>query len=381
MLSTLLERGFRPFFLLATLHAVIAAVAWLAVLQGWLAPPALPPGGWHAREMLFGFAGAVIAGFLLTAVRNWTGLAPGGPGVLASLVGLWLLGRALIWLPATGMQFWAGVADIAFLSGLALAVFSPIRRTGNRRNYLVAAVPLALAAAYGVTLLADRAVWSPALGLELAVLVLAWLMALMSGRVVPFFTERRLGVGISRTPRLDGTVLALLGAALLLWVPLRGEGWLLAALLIASAMLILARQFRWKPLRSRVEPLLWVLQLGHLWLAAGLALLAISLVQAAWLTADVLHALMVGALGTLTLGMMTRVALGHTGRALQVTPGMALLFLAPTVAAGLRLLVMLRPDAAAGLLAASLLAWALAFAGYALRFTPILVKPRVDAAT
>lgn len=377
-MSAFLERGFRPFFLLAAIQAVAGAGVWLLLLSGtWL--PGSATASWHGREMVFGFATAVIAGFLLTAVQNWTGRVPVNPRGLAGLVTLWLVGRLVTWLPATTGAGWSALVDGLFLVALATVLARAIISGRNWRNLLIPSFPLVLA---GLQVASWRDAWFPsALGLELGILVLVLLMAFMGGRVIPFFTERRLpAAGVIRTPRLDRVILVLLLALLPAWGV--GKGDLLATLLLVTAgSLLLVRQIVWRPHKTLGEPLLWVLHAGHAWLGTGLVLLGGATWFPTWGTVDASHALTIGALGSLTLGMMARVALGHTGRALHVDSWITTAFALVSVAAILRLAGGFWPAWMPLLLAGAAACWGAAFIIYLVRFGPVLVAPRVDEPT
>lgn len=371
--------GFRPFFLLAALMAAVWLPLWLHVFlsQSRLAL-AVEPLAWHAHEMAFGFAGAVLAGFLLTAVRNWTRLTTPTRGPLAALALLWCLGRVAMLAGRALPSPLVAIIDIAFLPALALAVGLPIARARNRRNY---AVPLLLLALTGI----NTAFHAGESGLSrnaliAAVEVLAVFLVFVGGRVIPFFTRNALpDVRVVSRAWLDWTALGTTLAVPVAQLASLGLATDVLALLAAAANLL--RLLGWKPLSTRGKPILWVLHVGYAWLAIGFAMLGLG----RWIPAiggsAPLHALTVGALGTLILGMIARVGLGHTGRPLVVSRAMTVAFVMLTLAALLRVIVPLAvPDATTPALIASGALWALAFLLYLIVYWPILSRPRVDGA-
>lgn len=366
--------GFRPFFLLAGAWALLAVPLWLAVLYGLIPAPHMPPFSWHAHEMIFGYTGAVIIGFLLTAVRNWTERPTPTGAALAALATAWIAGRIGPWLPDTlgaGLQF----VGILPLVALPLVIGIPITATRNRRNYGIVVVVFALAAAQtglwwwrqdpGRTLAATE------VGLTAAAVLIAWI----GGRVIPFFTAR----GIAGTqPQPERWALAVWATAAWGLAKLTGEPALLAATSALAAALHGQRLRRWYDHRIWEVPLVWVLHVGYAWLALAAGLDVLAALGLAPATAA-RHALTVGAIGTLTLGMMARVSLGHTGRMLQAPRRTAAGFGMITGAAVLRVLAAWIPPVSLPFtLMLSGFLWSSAFAAFLLDYTPILVRPRVD---
>lgn len=382
----LLQSGFRPFFLLAPVAATVALAGWLLVLHGRLAlPGALSGVDLHAHEMVFGFVCAVIAGFLLTAVKNWTGRAPAPPRVLGALVALYLLGRVAVVAEAMGASRGVGALELAFLPLLAVAVARPILATRNWRNLGVAAIVALLAVA---DVLTHVAAWRgdvvlAASARSVALLLPCVLIAVIGGRVIPMFTRNvvleqggfvRASTAVDLWAVVAIAAVALVGSAAPWWSPLdRVE----AGLSLAAGSLTLWRMRGWSTLRTRTAPLLWVLHLGHACL--GLGLLARG---AARLAPDVIppsaatHLLAAGAIGMLCLGMMSRVALGHTGRPLLVPRVAVAGYLVLVVALVLRVGASWRPALLDPSAASFALAFLLFLAGYAVP----LVRPRVDGA-
>ncbi len=373
----LLRLAFRPFYLAAALAAVVLVTAWLCVLTGHLAPPAgVPPVLWHAHEMLFGFVVAVVIGFLLTAGRVWTGLPTPRGALLAALVVLWLAGR--IAAVAAPHAAWFAL-DIAFLPVVAIAFTTLLLRANNRRNLPIAGVLLLLFAANlafhaGVAGIADIA---PLDALHAALGLLIVLVSILAGRVIPAFTRGAIPSAKIREPRrLGPAAIATTAIALCAWIAFRGSA--AATLLLAlAATLQLARGLSWAPWSTRRRPILWILHLSYAWLPLGLGLLAAA--QAGFVAeSSAIHALGVGVMGGMIIGMMTRTARGHTGRQLIASRWEVAAYALVMVAATVRVLATLVPGAYLAALLVAGTAWALAFAIYVARFGPWLVAPRPD---
>lgn len=373
----LLRLGFRPFYLGAAVYAVIAVPVWLAVLLGWIVlPRTASPLQWHAHEMLFGFASAVIVGFLLTAGKAWTGLeTPRGP-TLGALALLWLAAR----LGAVAFPYPVYAAlDVALLPLVAFVLARALLRAGNRRNLPLVAMLLLLALANGVFHAAACGLLAvePMRALHGGLALIVMIECVMAGRVVPAFT-------MSATPGLKLTVprglprsaLLATAAGLACWVLLPEPTWWEAALLASAGLLHAALLWCWKPQVTRGRPILWILHAAYAWIPLGLILLALASIGLAAGSAGV-HALAVGATGGLVIGMITRTARGHTGRPLKVSAAERTAYLLVMAAAALRVLLpMLVPPALAWIAAA--LAWSSAFGIYLFVFAPWLMQPRVD---
>ena len=376
-------KGFRPFFLLASGFAVAIVPLWLLVLSGFLRPTAyLDATSWHAHEMVFGFAVAVIAGFLLTAVGNWTQRETVVGALLLALAIVWVLGRVAMLAAGSLPRGVAAVVDLAFLPLVALALARPLIAAGSKRNLVMLAVVSALFAANLVVHLdalgvvaagsARRACLS---GVDIVVLVIL----IIAGRVFPMFTRNATGIeSIRSIPRLDG--LAIGGMALLTVLDVFApEGRSAAVTSGVVGVLAAARAVHWGGRHSARVPLLWILHVGYAWLPIGLLLRALAAFDPAVPRSLATHALTVGAIGCLTLGMMARVALGHTGRPLVATKPLAWAFAAIAGAAAARVLVPLFAPAwyfPALVIAGAL--WSIAFLTYFLVYAPLLSKPRLD---
>ncbi|HTY98987.1 MAG TPA: NnrS family protein [Rhodocyclaceae bacterium] len=368
--------GFRPFYLLAAAFAALAIPLWTLVLAGAIA---LPMTGvwWHGHEMLFGFAGAVIVGFLFTAGRNWTGLPTPTDGSLAALALLWLAGRLAM---ALGGGALTAAVDCAFLPAAAVALARVLVRAKSRRNYFVVVI-------LGLLTLANVAFHLARLGLlaadpltalhgALAVIVL--LETVIAGRVVPSFTASALkGVRQWQRPWLNVAAIAVTALALLLWVLWPEAPWA-PAVCLSAAPLQAVRCLGWNPWATRRVSLLWILHVSHFWLPIGLVLLAGA--ETGWLPRSAgVHALTIGATGGLIIGMITRTALGHTGRMLTAgkveTAAYALVQLAALARVATVAAV---PVAATAGIHFAATAWTAAFLLYLWRYGPFLLRPRVD---
>ncbi len=382
----ILAVGFRPFFLGAGVWAAGAVALWLTQLAGWPAlPSAFDPIAWHAHEMLFGYVTAVIAGFLLTAIPNWTGRLPVCGWQLGGLFALWCAGRV-----AVGVSAWIGPAptaalDLAFPVALCAVVLREIAAGRNWRNLPVVTIVAVLIASDGLVHLealglAPTADLGADLGLRLGIAAVAVLIALVGGRVVPSFTRNWLAKrGEAVLPRpfggLDRLAVAVTIAAGLAWT-LAPEAPASGALALLAAALGAARLAGWRGQRTLAEPLVWVLHLGYAWLVAGFALMGAAVLVPALPQAAALHALTAGAMGTMTLAIMTRATLGHSGRALTAGPGTAAIYALVGAAALLRVLAPLTALDAALMFGLSGLAWIGAFALFVVLYGPLLVGPR-----
>ena len=375
-------KGFRPFFLLAALFAIAIVPLWLLVLSGLVRPTTyLDAASWHAHEMVFGFAVAVISGFLLTAVGNWTKRETVIGAPLLALAALWLLGRLAMVFAGSLPRGLPAACDLAFVPLVVTALARPLVATKNRRNFVMLAILLALFAANVVVhfdALGIVAAGSARRASSVAVDIVVLVILVIAGRVFPMFTRNATGVEAIRSiPALD--VLTVVMMAVLTLVDVFATPSLLApALAAVVGVLAAARAVHWGSVHSVRHPLLWILHAGYAWLVLGL-LLRGAAAFASIPSSAATHALTVGAIGGLTLGMMARVALGHTGRALVVPPSIAWAFGAINAAALVRVLVPLFAPSSyfMGLVAAGGL-WTIAFAIFVVVYAPILTSPRVD---
>jgi len=371
----LLRLAFRPFYLLAALLAALAIPLWLAAYYGHL--PALPNVGlpWHAHEMVFGFAIAVVIGFLYTAGRAWTGLDTPRGLPLALLALLWIAGRVAMLLAPAPL---AAVLDILFLPVAAVPLYLVLKRANNRRNLFLILL-LALLATANVLYhcaLAGALALSPLVPVEGAIFVIVLLESIIGARVIPSFTKNTLGVAPlvdARRDRLSVALIVLSAASWLLGLP----GPLVAALASATAVSLAIRLFGWKPWTTWRVPLLWILHLSYAWIIAGFLLLAASALGALPASAA-LHALTVGSMSGLIIGMITRTALGHTGRPLVAGRAETAMYVLVQIGALARLCAALAPAAREAALLAATLCWSAAFLLYLAVYGPYLCRTRID---
>ena len=374
----LLRLGFRPFYLCAALLAALAIPLWIAVFLGHLPWTAsMPPLLWHAHETLFGFASAVIIGFLLTAGKAWTGLGtPRGPQ-LGALVLLWLVARVAALVAPYPVY---ALIDVLLLPIIAVVLVRLLLRARNMRNLPVGALVALLALANTAFHAVQLGWWdlSPLRPLHAGLALIVMIECVMAGRVIPGFTMSALpSVKIKNLPWLDRATLAATALGLLLWV-LDAPAQAAFPLLAAATALHLIRQWRWQPWRTHEHPILWILHAAYVWIAIGLALLAGA--SMGWVAGSAgLHALAVGATGGLIIGMITRTARGHTGRLLKVSKAEVAAYALVLAAALLRVILPMAPGALlvpAYLGAAA--AWSAAFAIYLWIYAPWLAQTRLD---
>lgn len=373
-----LRLAFRPFYLGAAVLAALIVPLWAAVFLGAISwQPTQSPMLWHAHEMLFGFAIAVIVGFLMTAGKTWTGLAtPRGPA-LGALFLLWLSARVAS-LVAPHAVFAA--LDLALLPIVGLVFLRLLIQSRNWRNVPLALILLLLTLVnLSFHLSANGMIdLDPMRSLYAALGFVVVIELVMTSRVVPFFTTSALpNVKIVTLPWLDRMALAVTVVGLALWVTDWHPGLAGVSLALAFA-LNLVRQWRWHPLATLGCPILWILHAAHLWLSLGLGLLALA--QMGLVTTSLgVHALGVGATGGLILGMMTRTARGHTGRPLAADAPEVAIYALIMLAALLRVLLpLLVPSFYVSGLVASAAAWSAAFLIYLWQYTPWLVSARQD---
>lgn len=377
--------GFRPFFLAgAIVAAAIPVVTAVSLSGGPLVAETYGALAFHAHEMLFGYLSAVVAGFLLTAVANWTGRLPIVGSGLSAIVALWLAGRiAVAAVDVIGVHA-AAIVDMAFLVAFAAFIWREVLTGRNWRNLPVCILLTLFAAANGAWHAGVVFNGDGGLGLRIGVAVIVVLLALIGGRVTPSFTSNWLKksghAGVDAKPdALDKAALASVGAAAVVWVA-APTSMAAGVLLLAAAALILARLARWRGWRTFAEPLVAILHVGYLWVSIGLALLGWSVLAPAALPASTaLHGLTAGAAGVMTLAVMTRATLGHTGRALTADRATSLIYLLVNLGAALRLAAPVMPvDYTAAIALASAL-WSAAFVVFAVVYGRYLTTARLRA--
>ena len=383
--TPLFAYGFRTFFLAVGASAVVLVPLWAAGFSfGWPLGTDWPPTLWHAHEMLFGFAGAAIAGFLLTAVPSWTG-QKGFAGVpLVLMSGVWLLGRLAAGTSAAWPFAAVAAADLAFLPLLGAFLAPPLIRERNRNTplLLVLLVLFACNACFHAGLYRDD-VDLARQALLTAVNLMLILITVVGGRITPSFTatalrQRGIDAVVRSRPRHTTAAVALMVAVAAVDVTAPTSA-VAAWIALAAAVAQGARLAQWQGWRMWREPLVWILHLAYAWLPAGLLLKALALLAGLPLAAFWLHALTIGVIATMVLGVMTRVALGHTGRPLRVHRATVAAYLMVSAAVFARVFGPSLPwiDYPA-LVATSAVLWAAAFGLFLGVYGPILLTPRVD---
>ncbi|TAN53865.1 MAG: NnrS family protein [Betaproteobacteria bacterium] len=366
----LFNLAFRPFYLLAALFAALSIALWVATLHGLRWNGYLPPVLWHQHEMLFGFALAVITGFLLTAGRVWTGRPTPEGWPLAVLALHWIAARVLVF---TGPAPVAALVDGAFAFVVAALMARAIVGARNARNYFV----IVLLCAFGAANVAFH-LQPGDLPVRAGLWLVMTLIVVMAGRVVPSFTANALPrAGVVMRPKLDRIALALTLAVFAADLLALGAA-VVAPLALAAATLHAARQWGWLPLATRGRPILWILHLSHAWIPLGFVFLALESLR--WVaTAVTLHAFGAGAMGGLIIAMITRTALGHTGRPLAAGGAEVAAYVLLHLAAALRVFAGLAPGASyLTLIALSGVLWSAAFLVYFATYLPRLARPRLD---
>ena len=376
-------KGFRPFFFLAAVFAALIVPIWLLIVDGVVAPIAYAGAfGWHAHEMIFGYTVAVIAGFLLTAVGNWTGRETITGTPLLALASLWALGRVAMSITHVLPRGAPALIDLAFLPALGVILARPLVGARNRRNYVVLGVVAAL-------FVANVIVHLDALGLVAlgsgrrasltAVDVAVFLILVIAGRVVPMFTRNTTGVTTIGSTMVLERITVASGVALVIADVFLPESKPSAVVAAATGVVALARAARWGTLHTARHPLLWILHAGYAWIPIGLFLRALPFFGVPVWSSLATHALTAGAIAATTLGMMARVSLGHSGRPLVVGRAMTVSFIAVTLAAIARVfvpLIALRWHFVALVIAGVL--WTAAFVIDVVVYAPILSSPRID---
>lgn len=379
----LLNLGFRPFYLCGAAFGALALIVWMLVLSGVPVRGGYllraDPVGWHAHEMVFGFAAAIVVGFLLTAVRAWTGRDTATGATLAALALLWLAGRVLAW---SGPAVPAALVDSAFLPIAAMLLLRVLVKAGNRRNYFIAVVLLAFgalnAAFHALSIdarpdLAMRAVYASA-----GIVVL--LVSVIGGRVIPMFTANAIPGFVARRWRFVEPTIAPLTLAAFFADAFALYGAIVAPLALSACGVHLARMIGWRSYAVRGRPILAILHLAYAWLPIGFALLALSALG--WTRVPhslAMHAFATGAIGGAIIAMITRTARGHTGRPLVADKRDVACYALVLAAGALRVLGPLAaPSWHTTWIFAAGICWALAFALYVAAYAAPLFRPRED---
>ena len=379
----LLASGFRPFFLFGSIYAGLAILVWLPVFYGELTlTSAFAPRDWHVHEMLYGYLPAVITGFLFTAIPNWTGRLPIQGTPLLTLVIVWIAGRLSVTFSAETGWLAAMLVDASFLSLVAAAAAREILAGRNWRNLNVVILILLLLAGNVAFHLEAHFHGAADTGIRIGIAVIVMLIGMIGGRIVPSFTRNwlvRENPGRLPAPfgRFDMIVVAVSALALMAWVADSASQYTGAALALAG-LLHLVRLGRWAGDRTWRERLVLILHVGYAFVPLGFLLNAASALGLVPTGAGV-HAWMVGAAGTMTLAVMSRATLGHTGQQLTASLATQAIYAAVIVAALSRICAVIEPTQSEPLLLVAAFAWAAAFFGFAIAFGPLLVGWRSRA--
>jgi uncharacterized protein involved in response to NO len=369
--------GFRPFYLLAALLATVYIPLWLAQYLGWISGSPRITLGWHMHEMVFGFAVAVVVGFLFTACRAWTGLWTPRGAHLALLALLWVAGRVAM---LSGPAWLAATLDILFLPAAAWSIYRVLKRAGNKRNMFLIVL-------LGLLTVANAAFHGAAIGVlgigevtpvHAAILLIVLIEAAISARVIPMFTDSAAPGPKARVwPHHEQLAMVLMVAAGACWV-FGAPAPLAAGMAFLAGCASLLRLACWRPLRTLRLPLLWILHVSYAWIGAGFLLLAcaaLGLITAS----TAFHALAVGSMAGLIIGMMTRTSLGHTGRKLVAGKSETCMYMLIQAGALARVAAAIAPVAwRDALLVAAGVCWSASFALFLAVYTPYLWRPRVD---
>lgn len=379
-----LSFGFRPFFLLAGLWTALAMAIGIAMLSAVIAPPtAFAVIDWHVHEQLYGYLPAVIAGFLLTAVPNWTGRLPVVGSRLLMLVVLWIIGRGAVFFSAYLGPVVTAICDLAFLLALSFVIGREVVAGRNWKNlkvlFLIGLMSLGNVLFHFEA--ADLGAAANGIGARLGLAVTIMLIMVVGGRIVPSFTRNWLKRQPSSPPlpapfgSFDMAALIVAGAALLLWVALPDRletAWLC----LLAGVFQFMRLSRWAGLHTGAERLVLILHIGYVFVPLGFVLVgATSLWPASLAPNAAVHAWTAGAVGVMTLAVMTRASLGHSGCALVATRGIEISYAFVVAAALLRIVggLTISPD---WLIEVAGIAWVLGFSLFVFQFAPLLLKAR-----
>ncbi len=377
--APVLSAGFRPFFLLGALYAGLSILVWIPAFHGRLEiASAFVPRDWHIHEMLYGFLSAVVTGFLFTAIPNWTGRLPIRGLPLLGLVLLWIVGRVVVTISAHTGWLVAMLVDASFLTVVVLAAAREIAAGKNWRNLPVVGNVSFLLIGNVAFHLEARSVVMADISIRIGVAVIVLLLSLIGGRIIPSFTRNwlvRENPGRLPVPfaRFDKMVLVLTVAALLLWIA-RPLDSVTALFALVAGLLHIVRLARWAGDRTMREGLLVILHIGYAFVPVGFLFSAAAGFNDMPASAG-LHAWMAGAAGVMTLAVMSRATLGHTGQALHASKATLAIYALIIVAALLRIAAVLMPGIMP-LLHTAALAWALAFVGFAVVYGPVLIGYR-----
>lgn len=382
--AVLLSYGFRPFFLAAGVYAALAVLLWLPLLFGKLPLPiAMTPRDWHIHEMVYGYAAAAIAGFLLTAIPNWTGRPPVRGALLLALILAWAAGRLAMATSLVIGELSAVVIDMLFLLLVAAVAGREIVSAGNRRNFKILGVMALLIAGNAVFHLEVLQDGMAAYGQRIGLASIVGLIVLIGGRIVPAFTRSALSSrGPGRLPqpfgRVDIAAIAAAVLALAAWT-IAPDAEVTGVLAVVAGLLQTARLLRWAGDRCRGDWLALVLHLAYGFIPLGFLLLGAANLLGTAMPGAAAHAWGVGAVGLMTLAVMSRATLGHTGRQLHASTGTVVVYLLAITAALARIGAAFPSGVDVILLHVAAIAWIGAFSGFAVVYGPMMLGPRLDA--
>lgn len=378
---TFFSAGFRPLFWSCGMYGAVMLPLWLLVYSGRGPDIGMAPILWHGHEMIFGFSAAAVGGFLLTAVPNWTGTVPVAGRPLMVLYGLWLAGRAAVLCSAVLPSAWVAVVDLLYLPALAYLLARPLIAVGKMRNLVF--LPILATFTIANALVHLDPIWGTGLaGLYLGITLLLVMIAIIGGRIVPAFTQNWLRmqgqtVAVTPLPWLERvSILSLVLGGVLTAVDPAGR-WA-GAMLLAAGLLHLLRLGRWHGLKTVSHPILWVLHLGYAWMGIGLILLGGSSFLPVLPVSAAIHALTAGAIGTMILAVMSRAALGHSGRPLVVGRPIVAAYGLLSLGTILRVAAPMLPSMQMGLTHAGGSLWAAAWLIFAVVYAPICFRARSD---
>lgn len=369
--------GFRPFYLLAAAFAAISVPLWIARYFGMAPALTRVDMNWHMHEMVFGFAIAVIIGFLFTAGRNWTGLWTPRRGHLAALAGVWLAGRLAMLFASAPL---AAFIDVIFLPLAAWPIYRVLQRTGNKRNMFLVGL-LTLLTVVNATFHAAVLGWldiSSIAPMHAAILIIVMIESVIGGRVIPGFTANGIaGLKPVTDAKRDRICIALTALAAVSWV-LHAPTPLVAALTFAAGCAQVLRLAGWKPHLTLSKPLVWILHISYAWIPVGFFMLSLAALNMTTSSAA-FHVLAIGSMAGLIIGMITRTALGHTGRPLNAGTSELIMYVLVQAGVVARLLAAIDAFNMRNLmLVVTGVCWSCAFLLYVVVYGPYLIAPRVD---
>jgi len=382
-----LRGGFRPFFFGAATWAVIAIGLWLVELTGAIGlPTGFEPVAWHRHEMLFGFVGAAVSGFLLTAIPNWTGRLPIAGKPLLALFGLWAAARAAVLISGLASLWLAAIFDVGLYVSLALLAGREVLASSKNGNLPVVGLVLLFGVADAADYLQAAGVIGGDYGWRGAIALVILMISLIGGRIIPSFTRNWLvksgmvGALPTQPQHLDLLIIGSTALALLFWLVFPDQR-LTGAMLILASLGQALRLSRWGGRRTFSDPLVAILHVGYAWVPVGLFLLGLTLTGADLPRSAGIHALTSGAMTTMILAVMSRASLGHTGRELKASTATSVAYVCVTIGAVLRVAASLGIGGGAVILDIAGALWGAGLLVFAIAYAPVLWSERVGDST